>query len=195
MPAAAILSGGHARRFGGADKSRLAVGGRTILDRQLEVLTSIAEPVFLVGRTSAAPPPPGVVAIDDEVEGCGPLGGLHAALRASGDATLLLVACDMPHLNAPFLTYLLTLATEADMVVPRTERGYHPLCAAYTPACAPAVRRRLETGQLRMGDLLSDVRVRVVEPEEIVRFGSGDYLLANVNTQAELDAIESFLSH
>ncbi|MGE0448665.1 MAG: molybdenum cofactor guanylyltransferase [Vicinamibacterales bacterium] len=192
---AAILAGGQARRFGGVDKGRIAVGGRSIRERQLEVLRSVADPVCLVGPRDRDGLPPGVLAIDDAVEGCGPLGGLDAALEVAGDATLLVLACDMPCVTAPFLEYLAGLAIEADVVVPRTERGYHPLCAAYSPACRPAVRRRLEARQLRMGDLLSDVRVRVVGPGEMARFGSGDYLLANVNTQAELDAIESFLSH
>lgn len=195
MPGAAILSGGLARRFGHVDKGQLTVGGRTIRQRQLDALGPVARPIFLVGHPDRTCSPPGVVAIDDVVTGCGPLGGLDAALRASDGETLLLMACDMPHVSAAFLQYLLTLAHDADVVVPRTERGYHPLCAAYTPACGPVVRRRLERRQLRMVDVLEEVRVRVVEPEELVRFGGGDYLLANVNTQAELDAIESFLSH
>jgi len=38
MQTAAILAGGRARRLGGRDKSRLVIGGRTILERQLDVL-------------------------------------------------------------------------------------------------------------------------------------------------------------
>ena len=49
--AAAILAGGRARRFGGRDKSRLVVGGRTIIVRQLEILQQVAREVFVVGPT------------------------------------------------------------------------------------------------------------------------------------------------
>ena len=38
MASAAILAGGRASRFGGSDKSALVVGGRSILDRQIEEL-------------------------------------------------------------------------------------------------------------------------------------------------------------
>lgn len=195
MTSGAILAGGRARRFGGADKTQLRVGGRTLLARQLDVLTPVVDRLLLVGYRGAARIPANVVRIPDRVEAQGPLGGLDAALAAADDGPLLLLACDMPHVTAPLLAHLLALTAEADMVVPRTEHGYHPLCAAYTAACRPAVQRRLARGHLRLRDLMDDVRVRVVEEDEIAAFGENGQLLANVNTQAELAAIESLLSH
>lgn len=180
--------------MGGVDKSRLRVGGRTILERQVAVLRTIVDRTLLVGARGADPLPHGVETVADRIYGCGPLGGLDAALAALEDR-MLLIACDLPNVNPHFLAYLLSLTSDAEMVVPRTERGYHPLCAAYTPACHPVVRRRLDHGQLRMTDLMGELRVRVVEPDEIAEFGSGDELLANVNTQADLDAVETLLSH
>ena len=95
------------------------------------------------------------------------------------------------------------LKEDADIVVPRTERGYHPLCAVYTRQCLPALarrlerasERRLERGELRMTGLFEDVRVRVVEKRELERFGDTAQLLANVNTPAEFDELESLLGH
>ena len=48
MPSAATLAGGHARRFGGRDKSALVVGP-TILERQLPVLAGLAD-IMIVGH-------------------------------------------------------------------------------------------------------------------------------------------------
>jgi molybdenum cofactor guanylyltransferase len=185
MTSAAILAGGRARRFGGADKTQLRIDGRTILDRQVSALRGRVDRLFLVGYRGTAVVPPSLERLADRVADQGPLGGLDAALEAAGTGPVLLV----------FGAYLLALTAEADAVVPRTERGYHPLYAAYTQACRAAVARRLRHGQRRMIDLLHDVRVRVVEPEEVVVFGDGNRLFANVNSQAELDAIESQLSH
>jgi molybdopterin-guanine dinucleotide biosynthesis protein A len=194
MAGAAILAGGLARRMGGADKASLRVGGRTILQRQVDALRPLVDRILLVGYRGAGPIPHDVVPVEDRVAGGGPLAGLDAALAAAHD-DILLLACDMPHVQGPLLAHLLALTADADLVVPRTERGYHPLCAAYTQACGPVVRQRLARGQLRMLDLMDQLRVRVVEPDEIARFGDGDELLANVNTLAELDAVESHLSH
>ncbi|MBZ5558392.1 MAG: molybdenum cofactor guanylyltransferase [Acidobacteriia bacterium] len=193
MHSVAILLGGQAMRFGGRDKSALVVDGRTILDRQRAELSSLSGDILLVGgdmavvarafQASGSP----VRTIADLIPGCGPLGGVHAALtEARGDAVFV-VACDMPYVTAALGAFLLGLARDADLVVPRTERGYHPLCAVYTRACLAPIARRLEARRLALKDLVADadLRARVVTAEEIGRFGECDRLLANVNTPAE----------
>src|SRR5688500_4569517 len=130
MPSAAILAGGHARRFDGRDKSALVVGGRSILDRQLTELAAVCDDLMLViGEHTPVDPPGGVRLVRDKVPGCGPLGGLDAALEAARHDALVVVACDMPFVTSRLVGHLLALTSEADAVVPRTERGYHPLCA------------------------------------------------------------------
>ena len=181
MVSAAILAGGRATRFGGRDKSALLIDGRTILDRQLAMLSGVADDVQVVR--------------EDLVPGCGPLGGVHTALTRASHDLLLVLACDMPHVTAPFVSYLLSIADGFDLVVPRTERGYHPLCAVYRRTCLPAVARRIAERQLKMTALFSDVRVREVSGEDVDRFGDRDRLLANVNTPAALAGLEPIQSH
>src|SRR5438552_1000073 len=123
----AILAGGRATRFGGRDKSTLVVGGRSILDRQLAELSSLTDDVMIVGdspdgarafstsareedeRATADAPKrlrreggqaSRVRTIRDIVPGCGPLGGLHAALTAAREDAVFVVACDMPYVTA-----------------------------------------------------------------------------------------------
>lgn len=183
MFSAAILAGGEARRFGGRDKSALVVDGKTILARQVAALSGVADEVVVIRRE------------DDLVPGCGPLGGLHTALaRTRGDAVLLL-ACDMPYVTSGFVAYLLALADQADVVVPRTAAGYHPLCAVYTRACGDAVAQQLAERRLNMTDLVDRLRARVVNVDEIGGFGDCDRLLANVNTPAEYAGLEALQGH
>jgi molybdopterin-guanine dinucleotide biosynthesis protein A len=196
MPSAAILAGGRASRFGGRDKSALTVGGRSILDRQLTELAALCDDVMLViGERAPADLPNGLRLVRDRVPACGPLGGLDAALAAARHDTLVLVACDMPFINTRLLAHLLALTSEADAIVPRTERGYHPLCAAYTRACQPAIAERLDRRQLRMVDFLADVRVRVVCGDELAALGDHHRLLANVNTPAEYHGLGPDIGH
>ena len=195
MPSAAILAGGRASRFGGRDKGALAVGGRSIRERQIAELARISDDILIVGGVPGARHGGMAREVADRVEGAGPLGGLDAALAAAHHERLVLLACDMPFVTAELLAHLLTLAAEADAVVPRTERGYHPLCAAYTRACQPAVVRRLADRHLALVGLFEDVRVRVVPCEELKAFGDPNRLFANVNTLADYDALEAFLNH
>jgi molybdopterin-guanine dinucleotide biosynthesis protein A len=196
----AILAGGRATRFGGRDKGMLLVDGRTIRDRQVAALSSLTDDIMAVGVRDAARrdrPVEGTAPrqIADIVPGCGPLGGLHAALtEARGDA-LFLVACDMPYITTPFVAYLLSLAGDADIIVPQTERGYHPLCAVYTRACLAPVAARLADRRLRIRELVEEMPTRVVTAEEIDRFGDRHLLLANVNTPAEYAGLDTLQGH
>jgi molybdopterin-guanine dinucleotide biosynthesis protein A len=210
---AAILSGGRATRFGGRDKSALLVDGRTILDRQLAELSTLTTDLLIVGGIDvargfkprdrgperAAPPCFHPRVIQDIVPDCGPLGGLHAALTAAHGDVVAIVACDMPHVSAPLLAYLFSLAADVDVVVPRTERGYHPLCAVYARRCLAGVTARLATQQLKMTDLVADAvaraAARIVTIEELERFGHTRSLLANVNTPAEYAELEALQGH
>ena len=188
---AAILAGGRASRFGGRDKGSLVVEGLPILSRQLAELSQVAADVIIVGGNRPTAAGPAVRHLADRVPGRGPLGGVHTALEeAHGHATVV-IACDMPYVAAPLLRHLLELTAGADLVVPRTERGYHPLCAAYTRGCIGPIARRLADGRLSMIDLVNDVQVRVVPYEELALFGNPDRLLANVNTPADYESIEA----
>jgi molybdopterin-guanine dinucleotide biosynthesis protein A len=200
MASAAILVGGAARRFGGRDKSTLVVGGRTILDRQLGELSEISDDLMIVGGTGPSavfrrPDGPAGRTVPDRVPGSGPLGGLDAALAAARDADVIVLACDMPCVTAALLQYLLTLAPGYDAVVPRTERGYHPLCAVYTRACRRVVAERLADRRLALRGMLEDIHVREVGGEELEGFGDRRRLFANVNTPAEFEELEALQGH
>lgn len=193
MWSAAILAGGQSRRFDGRDKSALVVDGRPILDRQIGELSALTTDILLVGGGPTASTR--VRAVPDAIAGAGPLGGLHTALTESrGDATIV-IACDMPYVTSQLLGHLLELSRGADAVVPRTARGFHPLCAVYTRACLAPAAARLAAGRLKMTGLLEDVRVRVVTSEEIDAFGDHDRLLANVNTPAEYRSLVALQGH
>ena len=182
MESAAILAGGQATRFGGRDKSALLVDGRTIRQRQIEAIAPLTDDLQIV--------------VSDIVPGCGPLGGLHAALTAARHDTLFLIACDMPYVSTALIEYLLSLAGgEVDAVVPRGERGYHPLCAVYTRACLEPAAARLADRRLTMRELVESVRTRTVPFEEIRRFGDPDRLLANVNTPADYAGLQALQGH
>ncbi|MGC4082977.1 MAG: molybdenum cofactor guanylyltransferase [Vicinamibacterales bacterium] len=166
-----------------------------MVDRQLDALRARFFPIFVVGQQTPREAV-NVVHIDDRVHDAGPLGGLDAALDAANGSAVLLLACDMPWVSGPLLSFLAAQLDGVDAVVPKTERGYHPLCAVYAASCRTAVLRRLETRHLRLRDLLDDVRTRVVEGSDyLAQFGEPSHLLANVNTQADLDALESQRNH
>jgi len=90
-----ILAGGLSSRMG-RDKSRLRLGGRTLLAHIRATAKMIGLPHRIIRR--------------DLVAHCGPLGGLYTALVTSrADATLFL-SCDMPFVSAGLLEMLVRKA-------------------------------------------------------------------------------------
>jgi len=214
MRSAAILAGGQATRFGGRDKSALVVDGRTILQRQVAELSRVPglREILVVGsrgpRGSSNSsgsggssgfeqrhPCPGTRAVDDLVPGSGPLGGIHRALTEAQGAPVFVAACDMPFITAPFVEHLFELSRDVDLVVPFTERGYHPLCAVYSRACLGPITRRLGERRLKVIELADEVRTRIVAADELDRFGGRHRLLANVNTPADFAEVEALHDH
>jgi len=146
------------------------------------VLRELAGTILLVTANRERDEVQGLRVVSDLLPGAGPLGGLYTAIRAASPARALVVACDMPFLTAPFLRRLVAAAAGVDAVVPRTADGYHPLCAVYAPSAAEPIRRRIESGRLKVIDALADLRVREIGPEEIAPYDPDGILFFNVNT-------------
>jgi molybdenum cofactor guanylyltransferase len=176
--AAAILAGGHARRLGGVNKGTLRVGTAQIADRQLEVLREVASAVFVVGTASPAWSARGLTVVPDDVPGMGALGGIYTAILHSPCDRTLVVACDMPFLSADFLGRMAAIE-DADLVIPRSARGYEPLCAIYRRACLPDIRARMARGALEAAMLPQGVRIAELGPDLP---GVDERVFVNVNT-------------
>ena len=189
--AAAILTGGRARRFGGADKGALDVGGLRILDRQLEVLRRVASTVFVVGAESEAWRARGLRAVPDEIPGAGSLGGIYSAIvQSPGDRTLV-VACDMPFLSADLFERM--AGTDADLVIPRSRNGLEPLCAIYSKACAADIRGRILRGELQASTLPQHVRIAEMGPDVLAAYDPGGLLFVNVNTPHDYERAKTLV--
>lgn len=182
MLTAAILAGGRARRLDGVDKSALPIGGRSILDRQLEVLRSLTPHILIVASEEHRFLEAGVSVVRDRIAGAGSLGGLYTALMEAPTEQLVVIACDMPFLTAPFLSRLAALGAGADAAMPRDARGLHPVCAAWARRAAPRLRARIDCGQLRILDALDGLDVREMGADDVARFDPDGRLLLNVNT-------------
>jgi molybdopterin-guanine dinucleotide biosynthesis protein A len=188
--AAAILTGGRASRMGGVRKATLAVGGVSIIERQLAALRQVAHPVFLV--TSARDQPDADLdVVRDEFPDRGALGGIYTALATSPHHRTLVVACDMPFLSAELLSHLAGI--DADLVIPRSERGYEPLCAVYSRACLRSIHERLARGELEASRLPDGVRVVEVGPEALAAYDPDGLLFVNVNTPHDYERAKALL--
>lgn len=126
----------------------------------------------------------------DVLPGRGALGGILTAVETLG-ATLC-VAWDMPFLPPELLAALASGLADADAVVPESDspRGLEPLCAAYGPACGPAIRAALARGDPRAVGFHGDVRIARLPRQALLQYGDPAVLFFNVNTPDDLARAE-----
>jgi molybdopterin-guanine dinucleotide biosynthesis protein A len=179
---AAILAGGRAKRLGGVDKAGLVLAGTSIVERQIRLLRLLTSRILIVANDRERYAGLGVPVFGDLIADKGPLGGIYTALVSGASEWTLVVACDLPFLDTGFLQYLLSSAHDVDAVVPRTADGLHPLCAVYARRAAPAVRRLIDAGRLKVLNLMAELQVREIGPEEVAPFDTDGLLLFNLNT-------------
>jgi molybdopterin-guanine dinucleotide biosynthesis protein A len=177
----AVMAGGKSSRFG-RDKALLTVNGETLLARALRVLAGVTEEQIVIGPPERKSQAGTVQVVPDEYPESGPLGGIYTALHAASHELLLVVACDMPFLNPHLLAFLLTLAPDYDVVLPRPDGRGEQLHAVYRRSCLDPIRRQLDRGDFKVDRFFGEVRVRFVDEDELRRCDGDLRSFQNVNT-------------
>ncbi len=174
----------------GRDKATIDVGGETMAARVARALREVAGPVLVVGDESGT----GLEAIDDPREG--PLVAIataRAALRerTAGDGPVLVLACDLPFINAALLRFLLGEAAYpgADAVVPVRDGLDQSLCAWYAPRALDEAVRIAGSGARAMRDLLKGIAVRRIPQGEWQAVAHDTRALHDVDTPDDLRAL------
>jgi molybdopterin-guanine dinucleotide biosynthesis protein A len=185
-----VLAGGRSRRML-RDKAALEYQGLTQLERTMGLLESRVERAFVSVRAEQRDDPlrARYELILDPPEDLGPAGGILAAQRAHPGAAWLVLACDLPFLDARTLDHLI-----AARAARRTATAYRssrdglpePLCAIYEPASHAALAAALAAGRLCPRKFLINA-----DTELLTLPAAG--ALENVNTPEEFQAASGTL--
>jgi molybdopterin-guanine dinucleotide biosynthesis protein A len=184
-----LLAGGKSSRMG-ANKAFLDFAGQPLLERALRVLKATCGNVSIVGEPATFADFGAVV--PDVFPGCGPLGGIHAALLSSRAELNAVLAVDMPFVSADLLNFLFAAAANspAMVAVPRTGRGLQPLCAIYRREFAAVAERALLAGEYKVDAAFAAVPLLVVEESELAAAGFSEKNFLNLNTPEDRRAAE-----
>ncbi len=177
-----VLAGGRSTRMG-TDKALLNIGAETLLERAAHAVEAATGSVSVVGDP-ARYGRFGYPMIEDRFPGAGPLAGIEAALASSHADWNLIVACDMPGVEAVSLGALLEMRHErgdADVLLPECGGYPQPLCAAYHRRALGTVNAALARGQFKVMDAISGLRVARIPLAD-------EALFRNVNTPEEWQA-------
>lgn len=181
-----ILAGGKSARMG-TDKAFVTLDGRTLLARALDATRSVTPDVQIVGNPLRfAPFAP---CVGDIFLGCGPLAGIHAALRTSQTDLNLILAVDLPFVSAPLLRFLVARARDSEtstVTVPRSTQAWQPLCAVYRRHFADLAEKALRDGRYRIDALFSETQTHVITENELQAAGFSPRTFINLNTPEDL---------
>ncbi|MGQ9557701.1 MAG: molybdenum cofactor guanylyltransferase [Desulfurispora sp.] len=164
----------------GQNKANLVVRQRSLLDIMMDKMKSVFQQVMLSGSQATAYNT-GLPVLDDLYPGCGPLAGIHAALKQTGGRGVFVIGCDMPLVPTALIRYICG-HHDADIVVPRLGDYLEPLCAVYNNNCLPVIEQALKQGQYKITSFFPRVRVKYVTAEEISRFAPPEEAFFNINT-------------
>jgi len=185
-----ILAGGKSTRFG-HDKVLEKIGNTSLLEQVISHVDPICKDIIIVtakGRTFAQlANRPKIKIIEDIFPGQGSLGGIYTGLVTSESFYNLVVAVDMPFLNASLLRYMINAADGYDFTLPRVGNFYEPLHAVYSRNCTTPIKSLLEQGKKVIVELFNYVKVRFIDTEEIDRFDPKHLSFFNINTLTDIE--------
>ncbi|MCM0082151.1 molybdenum cofactor guanylyltransferase [Geomonas sp. Red32] len=179
-----ILVGGKSRRMG-RDKAFLRVGGRTLIDRTIELFQRCFTRVLLVGDRAERFDEHGLPVVPDIYPGSS-LGGLYSGLYHAETEYIFLASCDLPFPNEAIVRHLCAAREGYDAVVPCREHGYEPLFALYSKRCLDPIKEQIATGDYCAYNYFPKIRLRSVPYLELASLDPEQNAFVNVNTPEEL---------
>lgn len=180
MSTAVILAGGKSRRMK-KDKMELLIGNETFLQSAVNrfngcfdnVFVSVGDPIKYSGISAEM--------LADIYKGCGPMSGLHAALKQTEEDGVFLVAADMPYADPLAAKRIIELAGSNDICLMASGSSrFEPLFGYYSQNILPLVENALQSGNYKIADLLDKASLRLVTTAELGNLWN-EKLLLNIN--------------
>lgn len=186
---AVILAGGENSRFGGKPKSDIIVEGSTILKKTFTTIEIIFDEIIIVANSPVnLTAQHRFIVVPDIIKGAGPLGGIHAGLKASSGKAVFVFACDMPYLNIGLIEKQIGIFQMSDYegLVPLLNGKPEPLHSIYSVKLLPLIEKSLKGKIYSIMKLFPDMhikymRIKNTDPEA--------RSFININSPSDLEAI------
>lgn len=182
-----ILAGGTNSRFNGIIKANVVIGGKTIIDRIIETIGGFFTEIIIVTNTPQEfRKYSDLKIVSDIILNKGPLGGIHAALKATENETVFVFAGDMPMLNSGVIASLIDsyINQEYEVMIPSIGNNIEPLHSIYNKSVLPKLEEYLsDNTNYAVRDFIKNVNAGYLnlENSESVRMA-----FSNINSPEDL---------
>ncbi len=181
MLTGAIFAGGRSRRFG-SNKALISVGGVRLIDRVIESIQTICDPVLLIANDLKPYYDVRAALVKDVMPHQGPLGAIYTALLFSPHEWVFVKATDMPYINLNVTRKMYELAVNCDGVAPVLDGRYEPLFALYSRRCIPAIAEILQSQERKVTSFYRRVKIRALEEDKWRAIDEEGRSFLNINT-------------
>ena len=186
---AVLIAGGKSSRFG-EDKAFFDWNGEPLFQRQLKKLLALGPNQLWLsanGDQDYGELPNGVIRVDDDDEGLGPVGGLLNVFKRSEAERIVVLGVDLPLMEEGFLA---KLVDDDSGIVPKTQRYWEPLAAVYPREAMLAIlESAMEQGNRKLQRLLDKAEQSGVTRAYAVSEEEG-LLFTNLNSREDLEKID-----
>lgn len=189
--AAIVLAGGKSSRMG-QDKALIKLGVRTLLNQICTLARECATQVYVVTpwiEKYQDVLPLGCALIPEPKDNQCPLGGFITGLHYVEQDWVLLLACDLPLLTTEVVkqwcSILPRVEDKAIALLPKSSKGWEPLCGFYRSNCLPLLKTYWQRGGKSFQSWLSSQTVQELSIDD-------PQILFNCNTPEDLKKISNF---
>lgn len=184
-----ILAGGQGRRMGNVDKGLKPLRGKPMVQWVIERFAPQVDEILVnANQNPETYAQFGYRVIPDAIGGfAGPLAGLQRGLSEAGHDLVATVPCDSPFLPHDLIARLHAAMNEhhAEIAVAKTGDQPHPVFCLCRKSVLPGLTAFLAGGGRKIDAWYSTLKV--VE----VQFDDEAAAFSNINTEAELNALDS----
>jgi molybdopterin-guanine dinucleotide biosynthesis protein A len=181
-----IIAGGESRRFG-KDKTLFQYMGRPLIELVIESVKPAIPTIAIVADDIKKFEYLGLPCHRDIVAGLGPIGGIYTGLVNSQTDRAFMVAADMPGLDPDLIRHMVSISEGYDVTVPMVAGSYEPLHAIYSRNCRVPIEKCLERGGRQIISFFSEVSVRKVTEDEIIKFIDPRRAFRNINYISDMN--------
>jgi len=179
-----ILAGGKSSRMG-TDKGFLLLNEKPFMQYSIDALKPLVSEIIIVSD-NADYDVFGLKRINDITKNAGPVAGISAGLEASSTECNLILSCDIPLINSEILQKLIDNIDDMSQIIQIESRGKSmPLIAIYKKQVTKTFNTFLQAYERRLRVVIKSCISKNIVLEKEYEFST-----MNVNTQAELKAVE-----
>ncbi|TVQ83597.1 MAG: molybdenum cofactor guanylyltransferase [Bacteroidetes bacterium] len=179
-----ILAGGKSSRFG-SDKALFEYQGKKLVEYSIEALKPLCNELLISTNQPEKYDFTRFKTVTDMYSNSGPVGGIHACLKASSNEHNLVIGCDMPFLKHGLFLHLLKKAAKHQVVIPMHNGFSEPLAAFYSKSCYEVLEESLKKNKHKILDAIQGLQVLYLEISQ--EYFYDETLFFNVNFRSDLD--------